>query len=96
MSYITFNPNEVVYIRGIGYATLVNCGTRNSISQKVEAPPLKKESIYFDPELFNSEPDSLGTHKSQPKSEDERPISVEKKKVEEVLLNSESPRPQIG
>ena len=95
MSYITFNPNEVVYVRGIGYATLVNCGTRNSISQKVDAPPLKKESIYFDPELFNSEPDSLGPRKSSPKSEDERPISVEKKKVEEVPPKPEGPQPQI-
>lgn len=42
MSYITFNPNETVYIRGIGYATLLNCGSRTSISQKIEAQPIKK------------------------------------------------------
>lgn len=42
MSYITFGPNEIVYIKGIGYGTLLNCGDRNSISQKVDAVPEKK------------------------------------------------------
>jgi hypothetical protein len=70
MSYITFNPNEVVYIRGIGYATLINCGSRNTISQKIEAQPIKKESIYFDPDLFNSDIDSNNSKKSQSKSDE--------------------------
>ncbi len=69
MSYITYSPNEVVYIRGIGYATLVNCGARATVSQKIEAQPQKKESIYFDPDLFNSDLDSDHSKKSQPKSE---------------------------
>ncbi len=35
MSYITFNPNEIVYVKGIGYGTLINCGEHKSISVKV-------------------------------------------------------------
>ena len=59
MSYVTFNPNELVYVRGIGYATLINCGHRQHIAQKVEQPELtKKESIIFDPDLFSSDPDA--------------------------------------
>lgn len=90
MSYITFNPNEVVYIRGIGYATLINCGSRNTISQKIEALPIKKESIYFDPDLFNSDIDSNNSKKSQSKSDEEKlevkiPEVVEAKKSEEEL-----------
>ena len=42
MSYVTYSPNEIVYVRDIGYATLLNCGARNTISQKVDAPPTKK------------------------------------------------------
>lgn len=72
MSYITFSPNETVYIRGIGYATLLNCGSRNTISQKVEALPTKKESIYFDPDLFNSDIDSNNSKKSHSKSDEDK------------------------
>ena len=81
MSYITFSPNEIVYVKGIGYGTLVNCGDRNSISQKVDNPPEKKESIYFDPDLFNSDADSNNSKKSQSKSEEEK---AEKKAVEVI------------
>jgi hypothetical protein len=70
MSYITFNPNEAVYIKGIGYATLINCGSRATISQKIEAIPIKKESIYFDPDLFNSDIDSNNSKKSHTKSDE--------------------------
>jgi hypothetical protein len=42
MSYVTFSPNEIVYVKEIGYATLLNCGSRSQISQKVEALPVKK------------------------------------------------------
>lgn len=92
MSYITFNPNEVVYIKGIGYATLINCGARNTISQKIEAVPTKKESIYFDPDLFNSDIDSNNSKKSQSKSDEEKleakiPEAVEAKKSEDELKN---------
>ena len=59
MSYVTFNTNDVVYIRGIGYATLLNCGNRQQITQKVDLPELdKKQSLIFDPDLFASDPDS--------------------------------------
>ena len=59
MSYVTFNTNEVVYVRDIGYATLLNCGNRHQIAQKVDLPELaKKESLIFDPDLFSSDPDS--------------------------------------
>ena len=85
MSYITYSPNEIVYIKQIGYATLVNCGARNSISQKVEAPVSKRQSIYFDPDLFNSDGDSNNSKKSQNKSDDEKP---EKKLVEVVSENN--------
>lgn len=42
MSYITYTPNEVVYIKAIGYATLLNCGSRNTISQMIQGQPQKK------------------------------------------------------
>jgi hypothetical protein len=70
MSYITYTPNEIVYIKHIGYATLINCGARNTISQKVAHLSIKKESIYFDPDLFNSDADSNNSKKSHNKSED--------------------------
>lgn len=81
MSYITFTPNEIVYVKGIGYGTLINCGDRNSISQKVDHLPEKKESIYFDPDLFNSDADSNNSKKSQNKSDDEK---IQKKLVEVI------------
>jgi len=65
MSYITYTPNEIVYVQGIGYATLLNCGLRTQIAQNVEPVPAKKESIYFDPDLFNTDLDSLHPKKSQ-------------------------------
>jgi len=37
MSYITFGANDTIYIRGIGYATLLNCGARNTLSQKIDS-----------------------------------------------------------
>ena len=64
MSYITLAPNEIVYIKGVGYATLVHCGSRNTIAQKVDAPVEKRESIYFDPDLFNSDGESNKSKKS--------------------------------
>jgi len=42
MSYITYSPNELVYIKGIGYATLLHCGSNSTVSQKVDSPPQKK------------------------------------------------------
>jgi hypothetical protein len=42
MSYITFGPNDTVYVKEIGYATLVNCGSRNSLSQKIDTLSTKK------------------------------------------------------
>lgn len=72
MSYITFGANEIVYIKGVGYATLVHCGARTSISQKVDAPIEKRESIYFDPDLFNSDADSSNSKKSEKKAEEEK------------------------
>ena len=72
MSYITFGVNDIVYIKGIGYGTLLHCGTRNSLSQKVEGVPEKRESLVFDPDLFNSDGDSNQSRKSQGKEEDEK------------------------
>ena len=68
MSYITFGANDTIYIRGIGYATLINCGARNTLSQKIDSLPDKKESLIFDPDLFNSDGDSNHSKKSQHKS----------------------------
>ena len=70
MSYVTYSPNEQVYLKGIGYGTLINCGSRKTISKKVDLPDLtKKESIYFDPDMFNSD-DSKDSKKSEKKEEE--------------------------
>ena len=55
----------MVFIKGLGYATLVNCGSRNTLSQKIDSMPEKKESLIFDPDLFNSDGDSNHSKKSQ-------------------------------
>ena len=32
MSYVFYNPNDLVYVRDIGYGKLINCGKFNSVS----------------------------------------------------------------
>ena len=83
MSYITFGVNDIVYIRGVGYGTLLNCGTRNSLSQKIDGVTEKRESVVFDPDLFNSDGDSNHSRRSR---EEEKEKDKEKKgeKVEKV------------
>lgn len=34
MSYVFYNPNDLVYVRDIGYGKLINCGKFNSVSFK--------------------------------------------------------------
>jgi hypothetical protein len=77
--YITYSPNELVYVKGIGYATLLHCGSNSAVLHKVHSAPLKKESIYFDPDLFNSDHDSNNSKKS--KSEEDK---VESKLTETI------------
>ena len=55
MSYVFYNPNDLVYVRDIGYGKLVNCGKFNSVSGKAESKAnqlLEEDAFYFDPRLF--------------------------------------------
>lgn len=63
MSYITFKPNDTVFVTDIGYGTLLDCGNFNVVSIKNLDQMHKKDSIYFDPDLFNSD-DSCHSKKS--------------------------------
>lgn len=65
-AYTTFNINDVVFVDNIGYGVLVDCGHLKTIATKEELPVLgeKKLSIYFDPDMFNSESDSFYRKKS--------------------------------
>lgn len=64
MSYTTFKPNDTVFVTGIGYGTLLDCGNFNVVSVKVPGELEKRESIYFDPDLFNSD-DSSNSKKNE-------------------------------
>ena len=55
MSYVFYNPNDLVYVSNIGYGKLVNCGKFNSVSVKAESrlnQPQEEDVFYFDPRLF--------------------------------------------
>ena len=34
MSYVFYNPNDLVYVKNIGYGKLTSCGKFNSVSVK--------------------------------------------------------------
>lgn len=82
MSFTNYAKNDLVYIRNIGYGTIVQCGELNVFSQRNQSAPLKKESIIFDPDLFNSETDSNQSKKSQ---------SEEAKALLEKITNKDEP-----
>ena len=55
MSYVFYNPNDLVYVKNIGYGKLINCGKFNSVSVKTEMKYDKDDDddeFYFDPRLF--------------------------------------------
>ena len=64
MSYTTFKPNDTVFVTNIGYGTLLDCGNFNVVSFKVPGELEKRDSIYFDPDLFNSD-DSSSSKKNE-------------------------------
>ena len=83
MSYTTFKPNDTVFVTNIGYGTLLSCGNFNVVSLKNEGQIEKRESIYFDPDLFNSDDSSnskknpASPPKPQPKKEASPPKQPE-------------------
>ncbi len=85
-TFTTFNVNDIIFVEGVGYGTLLQCGHLKSIAIK-EPPSLieKRQSIYFDPELFNSDSDILTRQKS------ETAVLVMNPKIEakESVANSE-------
>ena len=59
MSYITYKNDDIVYVEGIGYGTLTNCGKFNTISMKTETVSRKNDSFIFAPEMFRTESEAI-------------------------------------
>ena len=53
MSLITFKPNDIVFVEDVGYGTLLDCGNLNAITIQNTDQLQRKESLYFDPGLFD-------------------------------------------
>lgn len=62
MSYVFYNPNDLVYVSDIGYGKLVNCGKFNTVSVKNDMKKEMEDSedeFYFNPDLFLLEEEKI-------------------------------------